>query len=477
MSQANTAKIVRSGLWLTSSFAVAKLSQFISQLFLARLLSPKEFGIWGMVLVVTTLSALFKEHAIASVLIQRGLDDKKRIDAVYSLGITFSIGMFILQALIGYPVSCFFGIPLLWPLIACAGLVFVIGAGAGVRDAMLQQQMKFQQVAICEISMGVARLGGAVLWASLGGGVWSFVIGELCMESANAICSRWFCRYKFNYRLIPDRQAVQEVRGYITSLISINLAVYANTNSDNFLVGKLLGATSLGFYGIAYQLAMLPTFALSQINKVSFPVLAQRDATGQQSYVCQVLELYAILYAPVYGIGFVTAPWLIPTLYGVEWTSAVVPFQIILVFAYTRGFMAILGTALNAMNKPGVNAVINWAFVPISVPAFYLGAQMGGITGVAIAVALVMGVGATIWFWLAICRTARWQLKTLISPVLIPTGTILIAIVGALQLSQFVSFRVVFQPFLLIGIYLIGVSLLSRGRISKTLASLIRRSI
>ena len=486
-AQANTSKIVRGGLWLTISFVIAKLSQFISQLFLARLLSPTEFGIWGMVLIVTTLSAQFKEHAVSSVLIQRGIENKEQVDAIYSLGINLSILMFVLQASIGYPISRFFGYAELWPLITCAGLVFIIGAGSGAREAVLQRQMNFQQVAICESCMGFARLGGAVGWAALGGGVWSFVVGELCMELTNAVCSRWLCRYRFNYYLIPDRKALQEVKSYITSVIVINLAVYANTNSDNFWVGKVLGASSLGFYSVAYQLAMLPTFALSQINKVSFSVLSQRDRTGQQMYVCKLVELYAVICAPIYGLGFIIAPWLIPGLYGAAWTAAVVPFQIVLVFAYARGFMAILGTALNAMNRPDINAVINWVLVPISVPAFYFGAQFGGTMGVAISVALVMGIGATLWFWIAICCAAQWRLRTLANPIFLPTAIGVTAIyfsyilsrrAESIPLSAFgILGTTMLQPVLFIGIYGAGLSLLSRGRVPKMLHSLIYHSI
>ena len=75
--------------------------------------------------------------------------------------------------------------------------------------------------------------------------------------------------------------------------------------------------------------------------------------------------------------------------------------------------MSILGTALNALNRPGINAAINWVLVPISIPSYLLGARLGGITGVAIAVALVMGIVATAWFWLVTCSAAGWKIRTL----------------------------------------------------------------
>jgi O-antigen/teichoic acid export membrane protein len=53
MTQASSTKIVKAGLWMAASFAIGKVAQLISQVILARLLSPKDFGIWAMVLILT----------------------------------------------------------------------------------------------------------------------------------------------------------------------------------------------------------------------------------------------------------------------------------------------------------------------------------------------------------------------------------------------------------------------------------------
>lgn len=472
MSSTNAAKIAKSGLWLTASFALAKCSQLIAQIFLARLLSPEDFGVWGMVLIITTLSALFKDAAIAGVLVQRGLDNKKLVDAVYSLGVNISVGMFIVQALAGYPLAQFFGVPVVWPLTTCAALVFLLGAGAGSHGAVLQRQMKFRELAIADSVAGLARLGGALGAAAFGAGVWSFAVAEIALTLVDALLKRWLSGYHFKYHFVPDSAAVREVQGYIRSLVGINLAVYANTNGDNLIVGKLLGAQSLGYYNLAYQLAMLPAFALSQINRINFSVLAQRDNEGQRVYVCQMLELYALFYAPVYGLALAIAPWLIPFVYGPDWVGAVSIFQIVLVFAYARGFMAILGTALNALDKPSINAAINWALVPLALSSFWVGAQVGELMGVAIAVALVMGVGATAWFWLAMCRAAGWSVQALSRPVILPTLTITVTVAGVLTMPLPLDLQPYLQPLLIISIYAIALCVVSLGRIPRMLLHL-----
>jgi O-antigen/teichoic acid export membrane protein len=430
-----------------------------------------------MVLIVTTLSALFKDAAIAGVLVYRGLDDKKLVDAVYSLGVNISVGMFVLQALAGFPISLFFGVPVLWPLTVCTALVFLIGAGAGSHGAVLQRQMKFKELAICDSGAGFARFGGILICAALDGGVWSFAVGEIAMALVDSVLKRSLSGYRFTYRFIPDPYAMREVCGYVSSLIGINLAVYANTNGDNLVIGRLLGAQSLGYYNVAYQLAMLPILALSQINRVNFSVLSQQDKEGKHSYLYQALELYALLSAPIYGVAFVAAPWVIPSLYGSEWIGAVNIFQIVLVYAYARGFMSILGTALNALNYPGTNSAINWALVPLSIPSYLIGAWLGGTTGVAISVALVMGVGATAWFWLATCRAAGWKIGTLTEPVILPTVTMSVTVAAVLAVPLPVHLQVYLQPLAIVVTYGIALSVFSAGRVPQILLGVVKHSL
>ncbi|MBC8122370.1 MAG: oligosaccharide flippase family protein [Gemmatimonadaceae bacterium] len=472
----SAAKIAGSSLWLSSGFVFSRCLQLVAQIVLARLLLAEDFGVWALVLVLTNLSTLFRDGAIAQVLIQKGLDDKRLVDAVYSLGINISVGLFILQTLVGFPLARFFDAPIVWPLSACAGIVFLIGAGAGSHGAVLGRQMRFKELALCNALAGVARFSGTVACAVAGGGVWAFVAGEVAMAVVDSVLKRALSGYRFTYHLFPDPIAIREVRGFIAGILGVNLAVQVNTNSDNLVVGRLLGTADLGYYNVAYQLAMLPVFVLSQINRVNFSVLARLENEARQAYVCRALELCALLSAPVYGVAFVCAPWAIPWLYGPDWLEAVVVFQTVLVFAYARGFMGILGTALNVLNKPGTNAFINWVLVPLSIPAYLVGAWLGGTTGVAIAVVAVMGVGATLWFWLATCRAAGWPVGIFVQPVMLPTLAIGVTVAWVFLMPLRPEFQYT-QPFAVLSIYAALLSLFSLGRIPQMLASTLKHAL
>lgn len=475
MAKVNAAKVVGGSLWMIASYGFSRCLQLISQLVLARVLSPKEFGIWAMVLVLSNLSQIFGETFIAQVLVQRGLQDRKLVNTVYSLGVNISIGLFIFQALASWPLSRFFGLDMIWPLTSAAGVVFLLNAGSGSHNAILQRQMKFRELVIVSNSTGVVKLCAVCISALLGAGIWSFVVGEIVGAANLAFWVRFYSGYRFTYYPLPPWTKVREVYRFILGIMGINLGVYANTTVDNIVLGKLFGPQSLGYYNIAYQLAMLPFYTLSRSNQVSFSVLARQSKNEQEVYVQRALEINAMLSALVNGLAFVVAPWLIPLAYGAKWQDAVGLFQILLLYAYARGFMAILGTFLNAVNRPGLNAAINWALVVLSIPAYVIGAHLKGSLGVAIAVAVVMGLVGTAWFWCVVCRTAAWPLPDLVRPVLIPTLAIAVALPIAVAVPLPGPLSIVLQPLILIVGYTLLLVLFSGGQFPPTLVKLVNR--
>jgi lipopolysaccharide exporter len=212
--------------------------------------------------------------------------------------------------------------------------------------------------------------------------------------------------------------------------------------------------------------------------------LSQQDSDRQQRYLSQLIELYSLVAAPVYGIAFLIAPLLIPFLYGHRWTEAVPIFQVLLLFGYTRGFMAILGTALNALGYPGTNAAINWILVPLSIPSYFLGVKiasiyfpsypLAGAIGVAIAVVTVLGIGSSIAFWLATSQRAGWPIHTLMKPAFLPTVSIGLALAIVLSISNLQAY---WQSPLVVVLYAIALSVFSSGRFPKAVWSVTRRSL
>ena len=90
---------------------------------------------------------------------------------------------------------------------------------------------------------------------------------------------------------------------------------------------------------------------------------------------------------------------------------------------------------------------------------------------------MILGVGATVWFWLAMCHAARWNIVVLLKPVLLPTATVAVAVAAVLAIPFPVYLQTVLQPLFVVLVYGAAVSIFSAGRIPRMLITTVKRSL
>jgi O-antigen/teichoic acid export membrane protein len=116
---------------------------------------------------------------------------------------------------------------------------------------------------------------------------------------------------------------------------------------------------------------------------------------------------------------------------------------------------------LSAKGRPGVNAKVNLYVAPLAVLSFLIGAQQGGIVGVSIAVAAVLGILWTVYWWWVGCRELGWSLRQFLIPCFIPAAIALLGICVSLSVPA------ILKPVLFIGFYLVGVRIVAAKQFSK----------
>jgi O-antigen/teichoic acid export membrane protein len=220
----------------------------------------------------------------------------------------------------------------------------------------------------------------------------------------------------------------------------------------------MLGSTNLGYYNFAYQLTMALTTILGQaIGQIGMSAFAQLpDDKQQENALLAVVEQVAYLTAPLYALFFLIIDQrTISLVFGAKWipASAVIPW--LLIFAYFRLINGQIGSMLSAKGRPGVNAKVNLYIAPVAILGFLLGAWQAGIVGVSIAVAVVLGISWTVYWWWVGCRELGWPLMQFLIPSF---KAALFALFGIL-ISLGVP--IILKPFLFICMYLICVRFLA----------------
>lgn len=382
-------------LWSGTSQGVRQILQFVITAILARLLTPDDFGVVGMAAVFTGFISVFNEMGWGASLIQKQDLTNRHISTVFWINIIVGIIMTIVTICISPLVALFYHKEILKPIVAVLGLNFFIGSFALVQNALLTKNMRFKKLTFVEIcSLCLTGVFGITL-AIKGFGVWSLVYTSLLGSLINTIllwiCSSWRPSFVF------DWSKFKELFGFSTNLFAFQIVNYFARNLDYLLIGKFLGAASLGYYTLAYKLMMYPLQNISQvICRVLFPAFSAIQSDKQRvkdTYLKVIQSISMITFPMMLGL-FVIAPELISLVYGNKWEPVVFLIQVLCFTGMLQSVGTTVGTIF--MSQGRADMMLKWGLfaVPMIVLAIFIGVKWG-INGVAIAYTTV-----SVFLWL-----------------------------------------------------------------------------
>ncbi len=444
--------ILKNGLWISYATFITRIFAFLSSLVLARLLQPSDFGIIGIAYVFWSFFSLFIQDTAGAFIIYKGIEHPKYVNTAYTISLLVGLALALGVAATSPLVASFFKEPALtWILIAFA-FNLILSSASYVYSSVMTRQMKYRGIANITLANSITRLLCTTGAAFLGFSYWSFVIGDTASWIVNCVLTRYYSGYKFRLQIDPEVRS--EVQSFYFGTVASSFGLYTNFNIDNFAVGKLLGSASLGYYNLAYQLTnAFSSIANAVFNQLGMPVFAQlSDDKQQQNTLLKVVEQTAILTAAICTLILLIADSQVVTfVFGEKWLPIVKVIPGLLIFSYFRIINSSLFSMLVAKGRPDINAKVNLQIAPIAVGSFILGANLGGIVGVSLAVAIVLGIGWTLYWWWAACRNLHWSFPKFIIPCFIPILLIIPGLVISVNLPLFI------RPFAFISIYIIGI--------------------
>lgn len=326
-------KSVRGGMTTMTAQGVQFLLQVAGTMVLARLLTPSDYGLIGMVMVVVQFAGMFKDAGLAMATVQRETISHEQISTLFWINVLIS-GFLGLCVLASAPlVARFYGKPELTAVTAVLSLSFLVTGLTIQHQALLRRHMQFGTLAVIHIATYVANLVVTVLMALAGLRYWALVGGTLVTALSGTLLTLFFCPW------MPGRmhkgtgvRSMLKFGGYLTGFNFVN---YFSRNADNILIGRYIGADALGLYARAYQLFMLPINQIrGPLNQVAMPVLSSLQGQPERyvKYYGRLVDIMATLTIPSTLYCAIEADFLITVLLGEQW-SAVVPVFRILAFA------------------------------------------------------------------------------------------------------------------------------------------------
>ncbi len=319
---------------------------------LARLITPAEFGIIGMVSLGTGFLNVIKDFGFGAALVQK----KEVHDDEYStvfwinliIGFLLCALVYSLAPLIGH----FFKESRVEPVTKALSFTFLLNAIGIVWNNKLIKAVAFKQIFYRSFLSTIISGGLAVFLAYRGYGVWALVA-----QTYSNIIINTFLVY-LHIRWLP-RLTIE--KKYVISLFKFGLPLLADQsinywvrNIDNLLVGRFLGKETLAYYGKAYTLMLLPVSQLTgTLTKVLFPTFSmiQDDQAQIAEIYLKISRVIALIAFPLMtGLSLLAEP-LILIVYGPQWHAAVPIFQVLSLLGMLQAIAALSGDIYLSQGK------------------------------------------------------------------------------------------------------------------------------
>ena len=317
--------IISGTIWSIAGQVATLLIILISNVILARMLSPKEFGQIGIIMFFIMLANVFTEGGLSGALIRKKNATKIDYSTVFIFNLIVSIFCFLLLLLFSDFIANYYNDHLLKKLIIVSGFVLIINAFQITQNAKLMSDMKFKQQTLYRFfAVLIATIIG-LIFAYLGYGVWALVVIQLLI-SFNMTLILWFFEglhlsVKFN------RKSFNELYGFG---INTTIASLLNTTFDNIyqlILAKHFSLNQTGFYYQAKKLQEVPTGVINMVaQSVVFSSLSklQDDKTLFINAYNKIFLYFLIVLGLITILTYVYAEQIILLLYGKKRIDSVI---------------------------------------------------------------------------------------------------------------------------------------------------------
>jgi len=317
-------RAVSGGLVTAVAQATKLLLHLASAAVLARLLSPEEFGLVGMVLGVTALLGLFREAGLSTATIQRETITQAQVSNLFWINIALSGLTGVVTIALAPAVAWFYRDARLTAIMLALSVTFLLTGSTVQHQALLIRQMRFTAIAIIEVASLLAGIVTGCCLALFGWAYWSLVGQQVCMAGTAFVLTWWTSGWRPTR---PERgSGLAPLVRFGAHLTVSDLVARVAVASDTILVGRVFGAESLGLYSRASALLARPLEQLlAPLSAILIPVLSrlQSDQERYRRTFVRAYDTLALVAFPFAAICLVLAEPLVLVVLGPKWKGVV----------------------------------------------------------------------------------------------------------------------------------------------------------
>lgn len=374
-------------IWLIAQSLSARLLGFVSQLFLAALLMPADFGIIGLANTVTSIAQVLVSFGVDDVLLQRQRTMRMWSAPAFWISLTLGIiGMVVMMVAAPFAAEIYHSHSIVG-LIVILALAMPIRTLANVPMVQLRLAMNFRFLAAYNTFEIAALQFGTIILAWAGLGAYSFVIPVPILALIKAVLFCWKAPPVIWRRFRPIQ--LWYMLGNSSIVFASRTIVEFVNQGDYIVLGLIASHNVVGLYYFAFRFSVQPVRMLAgNFTNVLFPALAQlrSDPARQAEAALRASRLLSYLVVPFCFLQAALAGPGLELLFGKRWLAAIPIVQLLSIGLPFDAVSWITGALLSARREFGRALIYASISAPLFFGAVILGGKIDGAIGVAVAV-------------------------------------------------------------------------------------------
>lgn len=368
-----------SGLFWSAIDSFANQSvQFIIGVILARLITPREFGLIGMITIFIAISQTFINSGFSTALIRKKDCTQTDYSTVFYYNLAMGLLFYIILFISAGTISNFFNEPELRWLIRVLGLDLIIRSVTLIQGTTLSKRIDFKLHAKIAVTSSILSGVVGIAMAFTGCGVWSLIARYLTGSFFSSIFLWLWVRWQPS--CIFSMNSFKELFGFGSKILASRLIDTVYSNIYYLVIGKYFAASELGYFTRAQSFNDLPSKNLNSImSRVTYPVLAQMQDNKEHlkaGYKKMIKNIMFISLILMVGMAAVAEPMVI-TLIGEKWRQSIIYFQLLCFPAMLYPLHALNLNMLNVQGRSDLFLKLEIVKKVLAVPVLIVGIIWG----------------------------------------------------------------------------------------------------
>lgn len=335
---------------------------FVSDIILARLLTPYDFGCIGMLAIFMVLAEAFIDGGFGTALIQKKRPTQEDYSTVFFWNMGMSMLFYVVLYVSAPAVSRFYNIPLLCSVLRVQALIFFLYAFNIIQRNQLKKKLNFKALSIVSVVSHIVALSVTILMAYKGFGVWALVAKNLVAAALTSIIFWFYLKWRplwcFSWK------SFKELFSFGFYMFLTHLVTNLSVQVQGLLIGKVYNPSTMGYYSKANSTESLASRSVSKVvTQVAYPLYAeaQDDKKALQNMVKRLTMTLSYITFPLLFVLILIAKPVFILLYTEKWLQSVPYFQILCLAGLAHCLQSVNMQTISAIGKSKVTFV--WTIV------------------------------------------------------------------------------------------------------------------